>query len=165
MNIEDTLHLLSFYKIYHPFSKIVVTSGFYNPLHINHLKYLQAAKKLGDFHVAIINGDEAQIRKSGKSFLDEKTREAIIHELRCVDLTCIWNEDTVDGALEILKPDIFAKGGDRSSIDSLNQKEVEVCKKYNIEIKFGVGGTSKDVSSSQILNSYVKKVAETPSNN
>lgn len=156
MNIEDTLHLLNFYKIYHPFSKVVVTSGFYNPLHINHLKYLQAAKKLGEFHVAIINSDAAQIRKSGISFLDEKTREAIVHELRCVDLTCIWDGDTVEGALEILRPNIFAKGGDRSSIDSLNPKEVEVCKKYDIEIVFGVGGSDKTVSSSRILNTYVK---------
>lgn len=161
MNIEETSHLLEFYKIYHPFSKIVVTSGFYNPLHINHLKYLQEAKKLGDFHIAIINGDKAQVRKSKISFIDERTRESIIHELRCVDLTCIWNEDTVDEALAILRPDIFAKGGDRSCLESLNSKEVEVCKKYNIEIVFGVGGKNKDVSSSQILNSYVKKVAET----
>ena len=55
--------------------------------------------------------------------MDSDNRLAIVSSFEFVDLVCLWDEDTVDGALAILKPHIFAKGGDRSTRESLNEKK------------------------------------------
>ena len=117
---------------------LVVASGYFDPLHVGHVEYLELAKKLGDKLIVIINNDiQAQLKKS-RSFMSEQDRMKIIGSLKCVDevFLSIDKDKTQCKSLEFLKPNIFANGGDRNN-DEI--PESDICKKLNIKIVDGLG--------------------------
>jgi len=128
--------------------KKVVASGYFNPLHKGHVEYLQMAKSLGDHLTVIINSDKQRALKGSKEFMDQDERMFIVSALACVDEVVLSIDDdaTVCKSLEALKPDIFAKGGDRFSSEI---PESIVCREHNIEIVDGLG--EKVQSSSWLL--------------
>ncbi len=136
--------------------KIVFISGYFNPLHGGHLDLIEGAAALGDRLIVIINNDKQQIIKKGKIILDEQNRVRLLKALRLVDevILAVDSDPTVINTVKgiaIAHPDdelIFAQGGDRDS-DKVNP-ETEVCRKYNIEVVYGVGGTNKADSSTRI---------------
>ncbi|MGH9858195.1 MAG: adenylyltransferase/cytidyltransferase family protein, partial [Acidobacteriota bacterium] len=65
--------------------RIVIISGFFNPLHGGHLDMIEAAATMGDKLAVIINNDQQQILKKGKVILDEMNRMRLISALRAVD--------------------------------------------------------------------------------
>jgi cytidyltransferase-like protein len=65
--------------------KIVCASGYFNPIHIGHIEYLQKSKDLGNKLVVIINSDKQSILKKGTSFMKEDERLKIVRSLKCVD--------------------------------------------------------------------------------
>lgn len=140
--------------------KIVVVSMGADPLHIGHLYHISEAKKLGDRLIVILNNDNWLKNKKGYVFMPENERAVIIMAVRGVDgimLTKhkINDEDrSVARELEILKPDIFAKGGDRN-ISNIPESERKICEKYNIKIINNVGG-GKIQSSSWLLKNIKK---------
>ena len=125
----------------------VALSGYFDPIHVGHLEYLQLAKKLGDNLIVIINNNLQAELKKGSTFMDEKDRMEIVAALRCVDevFLSIDTDKSVCKSLEHIKPDIFANGGDRS-LDEI--PETAVMKKYNIKMVDGLG--SKIRSSSDL---------------
>ncbi|MFQ5787818.1 MAG: adenylyltransferase/cytidyltransferase family protein [Thermodesulfobacteriota bacterium] len=133
--------------------KVVAVSGGFDPIHLGHLCLLKEARKLGDKLVVIINDDEWIQRKKGIAFMNEHERAEIIREFECVDRVYIDNSsgDDVSDALKVLKPDIFANGGDRKSEADI--PEAKICSKLGIKMVFNVGG-KKRRSSSKMLNRY-----------
>lgn len=131
---------------------VVAVSGGFDPVHIGHLRMFQEAKRLGDKLIVILNGDEWLMRKKGRAFMPAEERAEIIREFRCVDGVFIYDssEQSVSGALEILKPQIFANGGDRYLS---NTPEQEICDKLGIKMVHNVGG-GKIRSSSELLEEY-----------
>lgn len=136
--------------------KRVIVSGHFNPLHGGHLDMIEAAAKLGDYVIVIINNDAAQVLKKGKVILDEHNRHRLISALRDVD-EAIIAVDTDPTVRETLKriadkyPNdelVFANGGDRDS-DKVTP-ETAVCKERGIAMVYGVGGTAKADSSTRI---------------
>ena len=125
----------------------VAVSGYFDPIHVGHLEYLQLAKKLGDNLIVIINNNLQAELKKGSTFMDEKDRMEIVAALRCVDevFLSIDTDKSVCKSLEHIKPDIFANGGDRSLYEI---PETAVMKKYNIKMVDGLG--SKICSSSDL---------------
>lgn len=136
--------------------KIIIESGFFNPLHGGHLDMIEAGAKMGDKLIVIVNNDEQQVIKKGKVILTELNRARLIGALRDVDevFISIDTDPTVIKSLEAIAqkyPDdelVFANGGDRDSEKAI--PEGEVCHKYNIEMVFGVGGMDKADSSTRI---------------
>ncbi len=124
--------------------KVVIVSGYFDPLHVGHLEYLQMASQLGDKLLVIINNDEQAKLKKGESFMSEKDRMEIVFALECVDEVLIsCDEDaSVCNSIELaaqFKPMadlIFAKGGDRNFGEV---PEVDVCKKLGIEMVDSLG--------------------------
>tara|TARA_B100000029_G_C17163854_1_gene810668 strand:- start:4 stop:411 length:408 start_codon:yes stop_codon:yes gene_type:complete len=118
--------------------KTVATSGYFDPLHVGHLECLELAKELGDKLIVIVNSDLQAKLKKGKSFMAENDRMKIVSALKCVDevFLSIDKDKTQCESLRYLKPDIFAKGGDRTS-DEI--PEAKVCKEFNIKIIDGLG--------------------------
>src|SRR3989344_6734535 len=112
---------------------IVAASGGFDPLHVGHVEYLQKAKALGGKLVVIVNSDNFLLKKKGYIFMPFEERMKIIAALRCVDevVPCIDDDQSVCKTLEQLKPDIFAKGGDRMTT---NIPETEVCMRLGIKI-------------------------------
>ena len=126
---------------------IVAVSGYFDPIHVGHLEYLKLAKNLGDKLIVIINNNLQAELKKGEFFMHEKDRMEIVAALRFVDevFLSVDTDGSVCKSLEIIKPDIFANGGDRS-LDKI--PETAVMKKYNIKMVDGLG--SKIRSSSDL---------------
>lgn len=136
--------------------KLVIISGYFNPLHGGHLDMIEAAARLGDRLLVVVNNDNAQVLKKGKIILSQENRYRLINALRDVD-EVILSIDQGLGQTETLEMIarthpydelIFANGGDRNSDKEI--PETEVCNKYGIRLVFGVGGDSKADSSTRI---------------
>lgn len=136
--------------------KIVIVSGFFNPLHGGHLDMIEAAALLGDKLIVVVNNDVQQVIKKGKIILNEQNRARLIGALRVVDdvVIAVDEEPPVIKTLQMIAiqhPNdelIFANGGDRDSEKVI--PETEICSAYGIEMVMGVGGTEKTDSSTRI---------------
>jgi len=132
---------------------VVAVSGYFNPLHVGHLEMISKAKKLGDYLIAIVNNDEQVKLKGSVPFMSQTDRLKIVGSLRDVDevFLSIDKDSTVCASLRKVKPDIFAKGGDRNIG---NIPETTVCEECAIKIVDGLG---KKIRSSSIL---IKQASE-----
>ena len=131
----------------------VVASGGFDPLHVGHIEYLEKAKALGDKLIVILNSDRFLIQKKGKVFMPYAERQKILEALRCVDevIPCIDADQSVSLTLSIIRPHIFAKGGDRNAS---NIPEKEICDRFGIKIVDGLG---EKVQSSSALIEKIKE--------
>lgn len=136
------------------FRTCVTTSGGFDPLHVGHLRCIQESTHLARKNnvplVVIVNGDGFLMRKKGYAFMPEMERAEIIAAIAGVDAVVLWDDGSqfVTGALDILRPIIFAKGGDRDSAS--NVPEFDLCEKIGCKVVFGVGG-GKVQSSSDLV--------------
>jgi cytidyltransferase-like protein len=135
---------------------IVAVSGYFNPIHIGHLRMFKEAKKLGDYLVVIINNDHQVGLKGSVPFLPEADRVEIVEAIKWVDeaFLSIDKDGSVCESLRVVKPDIFANGGDRS-FKVKNIPEDVVAEEFNIKMVDSIGG-DKVRSSSTLL----KKINE-----
>ena len=129
--------------------KTICVSGGFDPVHIGHLRMMQEASKYGEV-IAVVNSDEWLMRKKGYIFMPFKERCEIIEGFTCVAKTSYVEDkdNTVCEALQRLKPDYFANGGDRKND---NTPEMDICEQLEIEMLWSVGGT-KIQSSSSLVN-------------
>ncbi|MFH1591927.1 MAG: adenylyltransferase/cytidyltransferase family protein [Candidatus Woesearchaeota archaeon] len=132
---------------------IVAASGYFDPIHIGHIEYLREAKRLGDKLIVIVNNDKQTVLKKGYEFMPVKERVEIVKALKFVDevFVSLDEDKSVCKSLEVVKPDIFAKGGDRFSYEI---PEAKVCKKLGIKIVHGLG--DKIQSSSELIEKNKK---------
>ncbi|MCC6564754.1 MAG: adenylyltransferase/cytidyltransferase family protein [Chloroflexi bacterium] len=93
---------------------VVFTNGHFDLLHIGHIQYLQAARKLGDALIVGINGDEStrRLKGAGRPFTPANERAALIDALKPVTAAVVFEEDTANAVIEMLRPDVYVKGGD-----------------------------------------------------
>jgi D-beta-D-heptose 7-phosphate kinase / D-beta-D-heptose 1-phosphate adenosyltransferase len=94
--------------------KVVATGGCFDLLHAGHVATLAAARELGDCLIVCLNSDESVRRLKGpdRPLVPEEERAALLGALRSVDAVVVFDEDTPARALEAIRPDVFAKGGD-----------------------------------------------------
>lgn len=144
--------------------KIVIATGGFDPVHSGHIRYLKAAKELGDILWVGINSDAWLERKKGRAFMPFDEREAVLFNLKPVD--CVWAFDDSDGSacalLERAKREypyaeiIFANGGDRTR-ENIPEMRVD-----GVTFAFGVGGEDKANSSSWILEEWKAPKTQRP---
>jgi rfaE bifunctional protein nucleotidyltransferase chain/domain len=93
---------------------VVATGGCFDILHAGHVSMLQAARRLGDCLVVLVNSDDSVRRLKGpeRPCQTAADRAAVLLALACVDAVEIFDEDTPAVPLQRLRPDIFAKGAD-----------------------------------------------------
>ena len=148
--------------------KVVIATGGFDPLHSGHLEYLRCAKALGDVLIVGLNSDEWLIRKKGKEFLPYYEREQVLLNLKVVDNVINfddYDDSAVDAILKVKRfypraDVIFANGGDRS-IDNIPEAEIFKSDKW-ITFEYGVGGTEKRNSSSNILENWMSNMTKRP---
>ena len=137
---------------------LVIISGYFNPLHVGHIEYINSSKKLGDKLIVIINSDLQRKLKGSKVFMNEQERRVIINNIKSVDLSIISidKDRSVTNTIKLIhekynhKYDlIFTNGGDQF-FD--NSPEKNICKKLNVKIVDGLG--EKIQSSSKLLKDY-----------
>ena len=136
--------------------KIIIVSGYFNPIHMGHIEYFKKAKDLGDLLFVIVNNDSQRKLKGSKAFMSQSERVLIVNEIKSVDkvFLSIDIDKTVSLSIEHIYKKygnkyqiIFANGGDQSN-NSI--PELSICKKYGIKLIDGLG--QKIQSSSWILN-------------
>jgi rfaE bifunctional protein nucleotidyltransferase chain/domain len=95
---------------------IVLTNGHFDLLHVGHLRYLQGAAALGDALIVAVNDDAMTTERkgAGRPVLPEEERAELLSGLDCVDYVTIFGEPTAERVVELLRPDIYVKGGDYS---------------------------------------------------
>ena len=93
---------------------IVLTNGHFDLLHVGHLRYLQAAAELGDVLVVAVNDDAMtrQRKGPGRPVLPAAERAELLAGLGCVNYVTVFSEPTAERVVELLRPDVYAKGGD-----------------------------------------------------
>lgn len=118
----------------------VAISGNFFPLHDGHIDHIEKASKLGDYLVAIVGSDEYLERKGKNNPLPLKARMRVVRAIKGIDgvIGVIDDDGTVAKTLRLLKPDIYAKGGDRTP-DNMPPNELRVCRDIGCKIVYGVG--------------------------
>ena len=94
--------------------RIVLANGCFDLLHVGHVRYLEAARRLGDVLFVGVNDDAAvaRLKGPGRPLLPLDERVEILRALRAVDHVVVFGEDTADRLVAALKPDVHAKGTD-----------------------------------------------------
>ena len=94
--------------------KIVFTNGCFDVLHFGHVHYLLEAKELGDILVVGLNSDDSVRRLKGPSrpINGEMERAFVLASLAFVDYVTLFEEDTPENLIKIVRPDVLVKGGD-----------------------------------------------------
>jgi len=134
---------------------VVATGGGFDPVHKGHIRVFREAKKLGDKLIIMLNSDKQLIQKKGRTFYpNQEYRKEIVEAIKYVDEVIIdpGDDTTCEKALEMIKPDILAKGGDRNET-AMPEIEIETCKRLGIKIVYGVGG-EKVESSSELVKRW-----------
>ena len=116
--------------------KLVATNGCFDLLHVGHVRYLQAARALGDFLAVGLNGDRSvrELKGSGRPITTEDDRAELLAALQCVDLVTVFSPIRATQFIVATKPAIYVKGGDYSA-ETLNEEERTVLKEIGAEIR------------------------------
>jgi cytidyltransferase-like protein len=117
---------------------IVCCSGYFNPLTVGHVEYLQKSKDLGSKLIVIVNSDKQSILKKNSSFMPEDERLKIVRSISCVDAAILSTDEdrTVCKTLQLIHPDIFTNGGDQTN-DSIPEKVI--CEQMNTKLVDSLG--------------------------
>jgi cytidyltransferase-like protein len=148
--------------------RIAIVSGYFNPIHIGHLRMIKAARELAPHLLVIVNNDKQQLIKKGRILMTEDDRHSIVAELRCVDeaFVAVDDDGTVVASLRRVRelyPDaelLFCNGGDRSHAEDVPSAETHLTDEIGLQMVYGVGGEDKSDSSSRINEELSR--ADTP---
>jgi D-beta-D-heptose 7-phosphate kinase/D-beta-D-heptose 1-phosphate adenosyltransferase len=107
--------------------RIVFTNGCFDLLHVGHVRSLEQARALGDRLVVAVNSDASVRRLKGpaRPLVPAAQRAEVLAGLACVDWVLVFPESTPLAAIQALRPDVLAKGGDWSLDTIVGRREVE----------------------------------------
>ena len=147
---------------------ISIVSGGFDPIHPGHIMMMKDCLKFSNYLIVGVNSNKWLVNKKGNYFMDIQHRIYVVSSLNVVNETMEFEDDDKGSANNLLikirnkysnDKIIFANGGDRS--DTSKILEFETAKQYNIDLKFGIGGSHKESSSSDLLerwSEYSKKI-------
>lgn len=138
----------------HEGHRIILTNGAFDLLHVGHVRYLAAAKKLGGKVVVALNADESvrALKGEGRPIMPAEERAEIVAALADVDAVVIFPELDVRALIREIRPDIQAKGTDYTAKSVPERDAVSECG-GRIEIV----GDAKDHSTSGIIRSRLDR--------
>ena len=116
--------------------RLGATNGCFDLLHVGHVRYLRAARALGDALVVGVNGDKsvAQLKGPGRPVNNERDRAEVLAALEDVSLVVLFQELRATEFLRAARPAIYVKGGDYK-VETLDPDERAVLKEAGAEIK------------------------------
>ena len=116
--------------------KLVVTNGCFDLLHVGHVRYLQAARALGDALAVGVNGDASvrALKGEARPLNNERDRAEVLAALDCVDYAAIFPEVRATRFLEQVRPAIYVKGGDYTP-ETLDAEERRALAEIAAEIR------------------------------
>jgi rfaE bifunctional protein nucleotidyltransferase chain/domain len=116
--------------------RLVATNGCFDLLHVGHVRYLQAARALGDALAVGVNGDQSarELKGPGRPLNNERDRAEVLAALEDVDLVVIFPELRATRFIQAVAPAIYVKGGDYT-LETLNTEERGALQKVGADIR------------------------------
>jgi rfaE bifunctional protein nucleotidyltransferase chain/domain len=116
--------------------KLVFTNGCFDLLHVGHVRYLQAARALGDALLVAVNGDASvrALKGPARPINSEEDRAEVLGALACVDCLTLFHTERVTELVRIIRPHVYAKGGDYT-VESLDAGERGALEEVGAEIR------------------------------
>jgi len=107
--------------------RVVFTNGCFDLLHTGHVRYLEAARRLGDRLVVGVNSDASvrRLKGRGRPVVPAGRRAEVLAALACVDWVVIFGETTPLALIRSLRPAVLAKGGDWTLDTIVGRMDVE----------------------------------------
>ena len=126
---------------------LVFTNGVFDLLHVGHVRYLAAARALGDALVVAVNSDGAVRKLKGKSrpVVNESERAEILAALRQVDFVTVFDDESPRSLIAILLPDVLVKGGDYQLDEIHGREEVEAAGGRVVSLPFVPGASTTNI--------------------
>ena len=136
--------------------KIVATNGCFDLLHVGHVRYLKAARALGDLLIVGLNGDDSvrELKGPGRPVNSAKDRAEVLAALEAVDLVAIFPEARATRFIQLVAPDVYVKGGDYKT-GTLNAEERQILEKLGAKID--IVPFQKGYSTSSLLKKLQKE--------
>jgi D-glycero-beta-D-manno-heptose 1-phosphate adenylyltransferase len=133
--------------------KVVLANGCFDILHVGHVRYLKAARSMGNLLVVAINSDKSmrQIKDPGRPILTEDERVALVSAVRYVDYVVLFDEPDVSLVLSVLRPTIHAKGTDYTE-ETVPERDQVLA--YGGSVR--IAGDPKDHSTRDIIERICK---------
>ncbi len=130
---EDLRALID--TIHHAGKTVVTTNGYFDILHVGHVRYLEKTKTFGDYLIVLLNSDKSvkSIKGPSRPVNNEMDRAEILSALRCVDYVVLFDEDSPRNLLDEMKPDVYTKGADYT-METL--PEADIMKKNGTRVEF-----------------------------
>lgn len=128
---------------------IVLANGCFDLFHVGHLRYLAAARELGDVLVVGVNSDvqARRLKGEGRPVMPENERAELVAGLRCVDIVTVFPEPTVTELILAVRPDFHAKGTDYTA-DTVPERDVIA----SVGGRVAIVGDPKDHSSTELIS-------------
>jgi D-glycero-beta-D-manno-heptose 1-phosphate adenylyltransferase len=128
--------------------KIILANGCFDVLHVGHVRYLRAAKALGGKLIVAVNSDSSarSLKGNGRPRVPQQERAEILDALDAVDAVVIFDELDVRNLIQLLRPDIHAKGTDYTK-ESVPERDTVIACGGRVEIV----GDPKDHSTTELI--------------
>jgi len=128
---------------------LVFTNGVFDLLHVGHVRYIAAARALGDALVVAVNSDGAvrKLKGEGRPIVNEHERTEILAALRQVDFVTIFDDESPRSLIATLLPDVLVKGGDYRLDEIHGREEVEAAGGRVVSLPFVPGASTTSILS------------------
>ena len=127
--------------------RLVFTNGVFDLLHVGHVRYLAAARNLGDALVVAINSDRTvrQLKGDNRPIVNENERAEILAALRAVTYVTVFDEISPRSLIKELRPDVLVKGGDYQLDEIHGRDEVEAAGGRVVSLPFVEGASTSTI--------------------
>ena len=117
---------------------VVFTNGHFDLLHAGHVRYLQAARAMGDRLIVGVNSDASTRRRKGptRPILPEGERAQLLAALRPVNAVLVWDEDDFREVVARLRPEVYVKGGDWNRAGGPRPPEAAIVEGYGGRVAY-----------------------------
>lgn len=127
--------------------RLVFTNGVFDLLHVGHVRYLAAARNLGDALVVAINSDRTvrQLKGDNRPIINENERAEILAALRAVNYVTVFDDTSPRSLIKELLPDVLVKGGDYQLDEIHGRDEVEAAGGRVVSLPFVEGASTSTI--------------------
>ena len=139
--------------------RLVLANGCFDLLHVGHVRYLHAARALGDALVVGFNSDASvgRLKGAGRPVMPAAERAELVAAVSGVDAVVIFEEDSADALIARLRPDVHAKGTDYTEQSVPERSTVEA-----VGAKVAIAGDPKTHSTKDLIATILDRFGRTP---
>jgi rfaE bifunctional protein nucleotidyltransferase chain/domain len=136
--------------------RIILANGCFDLLHVGHVRYLAAARQLGDVLFVGINGDAAvtRLKGRGRPLMPAVERAELLGALRFVDHVVVFEDDSADALIRAIRPDVHAKGTDYTADSVPERATVQACGG-----RVAIVGDPKDHATRDVITDIARRFA------